>query len=410
MTNTKQANGARPKKKVPSENMLSPDSHSQVMQCEEDLLTMQPESPNQTMLIPGRSDSIENSPHNSDPFDFSVPAPKLPPPQTRREHSQSALASHHNILRKKPTVVNPPDLIQANGIAIPSAQGFVPASRNHLKDARRSQSAIIPGGDIFENNEDIYNESLPHISSGMGSVGRSFTAPAGYRYSTGQILFGNTPSSGIGVDEPLPSPQEWTSQALRTNNRPEPIGSSNAVENRHRPHARASQPRPLNIDRNVDDDNHPAGQQLNESTNVNLYPGEAKDKNQTAELRKPELMNNDPLVTSNKVIPRRNIYTEDTRREGRLEGTDLVGGDYSACPVCSQEYPVSDLQQHVSDCLPDEDSQHSNSPPRAQETERVCPMCSETFDNVLSQADFEAHVNRHFGDETLDNFEVLSHP
>lgn len=420
--------GARPKQKVPSEHASGPDvTASTVVQCEEDLLTMQPDSPNQTMLVAGRSteSSRGSTPHSiGNPFDFSVPAHMSPPSQQtqmlppRPTSSSAPSSAHQNILRKKAAPFNPPDLITTNSPNHSSGFTGYSAASTRPRESRRSQSAIIPGGDIFENNEDIYNESLPQMPPGIGSIGRSATAPAGYRHSTGQIMFGNTPAPGIlppgtgaGAD-PLPSPQEWAAQALAGVSRPEPIGSSSTMlENRHRPQARTSQPRPLNIDRNVDEDGPPRAQQ-NESANVNLFPGESRDKHQTPGFRKPELLNNDPLVTGAKPIPSRNIYTEDLLRDNPIERTDLAE-DTSLCPVCNHEYPIETIEEHVSECLPDvtpAPNTGAQQTPRVSETERVCPMCSETFDNIIPQSDFEEHVNRHFGDDALGNFEVLNHP
>ncbi|CAL1547637.1 unnamed protein product [Lymnaea stagnalis] len=78
------------------------------------------------------------------------------------------------------------------------------------------------------------------------------------------------------------------------------------------------------------------------------------------------------------------------------------------CPVCNKDFSrvsMEDFQTHVFKCFDDENAPETMKP---QETSRVCPMCSKSFDCNTPQVEYEKHVHSHFGEDGPgEHFEIL---
>jgi hypothetical protein len=301
--------------------------------------------------------------------------------------------------------------------------------------------------------------------------------------SGSKVTLARTRSAGVGDLDPSRDTYKYGTRHI--------VDGGQFVENRYRPGAANQSPRPLNIDRNYDDDNDMRSScgNYDNVTNVNLVSGHSTHSKTpgtgTTYVRldgttSPSALlieNNDPLV-ANKTVSRRNIYTQEeetiprqifesarhniyTEEEGETiprqiqtprrniyteeEGTiprrstvvsvnNEIGVASSptnssaaltvqVCPVCSGLFPrlsMDAFQSHVFDCFDNENGgagdddgpttlQAAMAPPAPPgcDEERTCPMCEAVFPGGVPQEQFEEHVQRHFSEDTVDQFVVL---
>lgn len=203
------------------------------------------------------------------------------------------------------------------------------------------------------------------------------------------------------------------SEQVDSVHRPPPEGIASNLENRYRPVRSSNQPRPINIERNLCDNQGTTKRSYDNTVqNVNLNTNSTnKYKSDSPAHNQYTYLNNDPLA-GHKIIASRNIFqgeSEDVLPKppavGGAGGTVVEVSDSALgvrnCPVCNEGFdgamPMGMFQQHVLDCV---------GPPSPPQEERLCPMCNTVFPETLTQSEFEEHVNEHFLDEPL-HFEII---
>ncbi len=187
-----------------------------------------------------------------------------------------------------------------------------------------------------------------------------------------------------------------------------------------------AQARPLNMERNRDEPvgSSPGyGRAANLTCNPNLNIGETLNK--TPHSGTPNhlpVLNNDPLA-GHKIIPERNLYTEERSQPTGME--NMEQSDYHAgaaaptrtCPVCNDDYPNMtqlEFEGHVFRCVEspteNEELTMTTNTRDSGNKEKVCPVCNNIFPPSYKQEDFELHVDSHFKHETssiINQFELI---